>query len=225
MGEARRVREERSINTQTIIILAVLFAFYVAGDVMTTIWLIERHPKGIAGELNPLGAVLYTGYGLFGIIISKVLVFIVVSVAAMIMEYNYPHDRIVISATRFSILGLMAWSLIAVTVNVLMVYVLSLEQGTGESAFLLRLYVILFSITLAGLIVAPMLVRSSLGIVEIILGGVVILGPLLFSPGLYQHLLAQNVMNMIIYLVSMIGIAAMMILSIERLYKYAFPAR
>jgi len=210
---------KRSINVQTLVILTVLFAFYVAGDLMTTVWLINRYPGGIEGESNPLGVMLYAGHGIVGLIISKVIVFVAVSVGTIVIEYRYGNSAKMRTVSSLVILGLMAWSIIIVTNNLLVVYLLSLQQGTQESSFLLRLYILLFSITLAGLIGLPMLIRRSLRVVQAMLAAAIILSPLAFSPKIYEFLIVQNILNLIIYVVSMIGITALMLYSTERLYK------
>ncbi|MGI0081859.1 MAG: hypothetical protein ACREAG_00950 [Nitrosopumilaceae archaeon] len=217
--------KKSSIKAEKLVILGVLFVFYVVGDLMTTIWLINKHPAGILGEINPFGIMLYSGHGIFGLIIAKVLVFIAISLMALIIEFHWADNRNVILVSNFTILGLMAWSIVAVTVNVLIVYMLSLQQGTYESVFLLRLYVIIFFITLGGLILTPKFVPSSLGVVEVILAAVVILGPFVFSPSLYNFLVVQDIKNLIIYAVSNIGLISIMIYTMNKLYKHSLLAR
>lgn len=214
-----------SIGADTIVILGVLFAFYVAGDLMTTVWLAARHPSGILGESNPLGILIYTKQGVFGLITAKLIFFIMISLMALIIEFHYKHEKKVMIVSNFSILGLMAWSLIAVTVNVMLIYTLSLQQGTYESTFLLRSYIVIFGVTMAGLILLPKFMPGSLGIVEIVLSIVVILGPLAFVPNLYQFLLSQNIVNFVVYIGSNIGIIGLMIYSMNRLYKHIIPKK
>lgn len=207
------------IRNETLVILTVLFVVYVLGDLMTTTWLINNYPSGIVGESNPLGVILFNDQGFGGLIITKILVFIAVSLGAIIIESHYGNDRKMMMVSNFVVLGLMAWSIVVVTNNVLAVYMLSLQEGTPESSFLLRLYITLFSITLVGLIGLPMLLRRSIRVVQAMLAVTVILGPLAFSPKMYDFLLVQSMTNLAIYVASMLGITALMLYSTERLYR------
>jgi hypothetical protein len=83
----------------------------------------------------------------------------------------------------------------------------------------------MFAMTLGGLFLLPKFIPSTLGIVEIILIFVVILGPLAFSPGIYQFLLSNNVVNFGAYLAANAGIIAIMIYGMNRLYKQIIPKK
>jgi len=217
--------KEGHIDIQTIIMLGILFVFYVIGDIATTLWLISNHPEGVAAESNPLGIYLYTQQGVYGIMTAKLLVFIAISLMAILIEYHYKHEKKVVLVSNYSILALMALSLIVLTVNVMMIYTLSLQEGSYESMFLFRTYIVMFAMTLCGLILLPKFVPNTLGIVEIILIFVVLLGPLAFSPGIYKFLLANNVVNFGAYIGANIGIIAMMIYGMNRIYKQIVPKK
>lgn len=210
---------KHNIGTETLVILGVLFCFYVAGDLITTIWLIEKHPEGIFGESNPLGILIFTQQGVFGLILAKILIFISFTVLALIVEFHYKHDRMSMIISNLLILGLMALSIIVVSVNVLLIYTISLQAGSYESIFLPRAYVVFFAITLGGLIILPKFVPAYLGKTEILLAIVVIMGPFVFSPGLYQFLLNDNVTNFAVYIGLNSGVIALMIYGMNRLYK------
>lgn len=212
--------KKHDIEIETVVILGVLFCFYVVGDLITTVWLINKHPEGILGESNPLGILIYTQQGVFGLILAKLLIFIAFAVLALIIEFHYKHDRRSMIISNLSILGLMAWSIIVVSVNVLLVYTLSLQAGSYESIFLPKIYMVFFAITLGGLIILPKFVPASLGIMEILLAIAVILGPFAFSPGLYQFLFNDNVTNFAIYLGLNVGVIVLMIYGMNRLYKH-----
>ncbi|MGQ0376381.1 MAG: hypothetical protein ACT4OW_02615 [Nitrososphaerota archaeon] len=212
--------KKHSISLETLIILGILFVFYDAGDLMTTVWLVAKHPGGITGESNPLGILIYTQQGIFGLITAKLMVFIAISLMAIIIEFHYKDVKNVVLVSHFSILGLMALSLIVVTVNVVLIYTLSLQEGSYESTFLLRVYLVILGVTLAGLFLLPKFVPGSLGIVEAVLAIVVILGPLGFSPGMYQFLLNDNIVNFTAYIAINIGIIGLMIYGMNRLYKH-----
>ena len=94
------------IDIQTIVILGILFVFYVIGDIVTTLWLISNHPEGIAAESNPLGIYLYPQQGVYGIMTAKLLVFIVISLMAILIEFHYKHETKVMLVSNYSILAL-----------------------------------------------------------------------------------------------------------------------
>ena len=156
---------------------------------------------------------------------AKLLVFMAISLMAILIEYHYKHETKVVLVSNYSILALMALSLIVLTVNVMMIYTLSLQEGSYESTFLFRTYIVMFAMTLGVLILLSKFVPNTLGIVEIILIFVVILGPLAFSPGIYQFPLANNVVNFGFYIGANVGIIAMMIYSMNRLYKQIIPKK
>ena len=156
---------------------------------------------------------------------AKLLVFIAISLMAILIEYHYKHETNVVLVSNYSILALMALSLIVLTVNVLMIYALSLSEGSYESTFLFRTYVVMFAMTLGGRILLPKFVPNSLGIVELILIFVVLLGPLAFSPGIYQLLLANSTVNFSAYIGAPIGIIATMIYGMNHLYKQIIPKK
>jgi len=218
------VSKTHSIQAETLIILSILFAFYVVGDLMTSIWLISNHPEGIAAESNPIGIILFTQQGFVGLMMAKILVFIALSLMTIMLEFHYKHERNVMIVSNLTILGLMALSLIVVTVNVMMIYTLSLIEGTYESTFLLQTYVVIFAVTISGLFLVPKFIPGTLGIVEVILALFVILGPLAFSPGIYQFLLADNLTNFLVYLGINAGIIGMMIYGMNKLYKHIIPS-
>ena len=144
------LNKEVDIDIQTIVMLGILFVFYVIGDITTTLWLISNHPIDIAAESNPLGIYLYTQQGVYGIIAAKLFVFIAISLMAILIEYHYKHEKKVVLVSNYSILALMALSLIVLTVNVMMIYTLSLQEGSYESTFLFRTYIVMFAMTLGG---------------------------------------------------------------------------
>lgn len=215
----------QSINIQTVLVLGILFLFYVIGDLVTTIWLVGHHPEGIGGESNPLAVLLYTQQGVFGLIFAKVIVFMAIATMIMILEFHYSHIKKIMMISNFTILGLMAWSLIIVTVNMLLIYTLSLSEGTYESEFITKTYLVIFAVSFAGLILVPKFIPSSLGKIELMLGAMVMFGPFAFSPGLYQFLLDQSILNLAFYVGINAGIIGLMIFSMNRLYKYVIPRK
>jgi len=144
-----------SIDSQTIVILVVLFLTFVIADLVTTVWLINNYPGGIEGESNPWGVLLYSTEGIAGMIFVKLAVFLIVTTSAIVMEIFYKHDKNVMRISRYTILGLTGWSLIIVTVNVMIMYMLSMQAGAHEIEFMPKLYGVMFGMIFAFLVVLP----------------------------------------------------------------------
>lgn len=211
------------VKGETLVILGVLFAFYVVGDLTTTIWLISNYPDGIVGESNPIAIVIYDTDGISGMITSKVLFFMLISVTALILESYYNHEKMVMLGINFSILGLIAWSLIVVTTNVILIFDLSMQTNSYESEFLMKVYPVLLGIILSILIIMPKLIPKSLGKVEILLIVTVLLGPAVLSPGLYQHLFNEDLVLILTFLAVSAGIVGLLIYVMRRLYTRIIP--
>jgi len=214
---------QQSIRGETLVILGVLFAIYVVGDLTTTIWLISNYPGGIEGEWNPLASAIYNEEGIPGIIISKVIFFIFLSTTAILLASFFSHEKKVMLAINFSILGLIALSLIVVTTNVVLIFQLSLQDGSYETKFLTQIYTLFLGIILAILIIMPKFLPKSLGKVEIVLMVTVLLGPTLFSPGLYNQLAGNNLYIILAYLGTSAGTVGLLIYGMNRLYKRIIP--
>ena len=214
---------QHPVRGETLVILGVLFAIYVVGDLTTTIWLIANYPSGMDGEWNPLASVIYNQEGISGMILSKIVFFIFLSTTVLILESFFSHEKKVMLAINFSILGLIALSLIVVTTNVLLIFQLSLQDGSYEAKFLTQIYALFLGIILATLIIIPKFLPKSLGKVEIILMVAVLLGPTLFSPGLYKHLAGDELYVILSYLGISVGTVGLLIFGMNRLYNRIIP--
>lgn len=117
---------KHSINKQTYLILGILFSVYVVGDLTTTIWLIQHYPGGIEGESNPLGGFIYLQIGIFGLIFIKITMFLIISTSVFTIKILYKNERKVVSIIKYSIHGLIGWSSIIVTVNIIQITRLAL---------------------------------------------------------------------------------------------------
>ena len=117
------------VNIITIVILGILFVFYFVGDLITTIWLIDIHPRGIEGESNPLGVLIYNDNGVFGLIFVKLILFIGIVVSTIVVESLFKSKKWMRAISKYAILGLVAWSVIVVANNVSLIYSLS-SQAT-----------------------------------------------------------------------------------------------
>ncbi|MFB5620865.1 MAG: hypothetical protein ACE5RC_07030, partial [Nitrosopumilus sp.] len=184
-----------------------------------TIWLINNYPGGIEGESNPLGVLIYEEQGFFGIIFAKISVFMILSAMVIIIEYLYKHEKKIMPIVYYTIIGLTGWSLIVVTVNVMLMYLMSLQGGLVEAEFLPKLYAVLFAMTFGFLIIVPKFYPAELKKVELILAAVVLLMPMAIVPGIYQNILLQDIFVTIVYFGAIAGIIATMILTMNKLYK------
>lgn len=214
---------QRPIKGETLVMLGVLFAIYVVGDLTTTIWLIANYPGGIEEEWNPFASSIYNQWGISGMILSKVMYFIFLSTTVLILESLFSHEKKVTLATNFAILGLIALSLIVLTTNVLLIFQLSLNDGSYETKFLTQVYAIFLGLILAILIIMPKFLPKSLGKVEISLMVAVLLGPVLFSPGLYKHLAGDELYVILSYLGISVGTVGLLIFGMNRLYNRIIP--
>jgi len=214
---------QHSIRGETLVILGVLFAIYVVGDLTTTIWLVSNFPGGIEGEWNPLASVIYNENGISGMIASKVIFFIFLSTVAILLESFFYHEKKVMLAINFSILGLIALSLIVMTTNVLLIFELSLQNGSYETKFLTQVYILFLGVIMAILIIIPKFLPKSLGKAEIVLMIAVFLGPTLFSPGLYNQLAGGDLYIILAYLGISAGTVGLLIFGMNRLYKRIIP--
>ena len=131
--------QKNQIETQTLVMLGILFLAFVVGDLTTTIWLINNYPGGIEGESNPWGVLLFSLEGVTGMIFVKIAVFLVLTTSVIMMEYFYKHDKNVMRISHYTIIGLTGWSLIIVTINVMIMYILSMQGRSLESEFLPQL--------------------------------------------------------------------------------------
>ena len=74
------------VKTITIALIVMLFAFYLVGDLATTIWLIDNHPRGIEDEINPVGIMIYNNNGVLGLIFIKLIMFTLIVVSILVAE-------------------------------------------------------------------------------------------------------------------------------------------
>ena len=116
------------VRLRTTVILVLLFGSYVVGDLASTIWLIDNHPEGIKGESNPLGVLIYDEQGVLGLIISKIILFLGISFSVIITESYFKREKWMSLIRNSTIIGLLVWSLIVVSINTSLIYsILSLN--------------------------------------------------------------------------------------------------
>lgn len=207
------------IDKSTLVILAILFLVFVVGDLLTTIWLINNYPGGIEGESNPWGALLFSSKGIVAMIFVKITVFMILSASVIMMEYFYKHDKKIMRISHYVIIGLTGWSLIIVTVNVMIMYLLSMQGGMHESEFLPKLYGVLFGMIFAFFIILPKFYPSDLKTIQITLSILTVFFPIAFVPEIYQNILIQDTLVTITFFGTIAAMISVMIIITNRLYK------
>jgi len=208
-----------SIDSETIVILVVLFLAFVVADLTTTVWLINNYPGGIQGESNPWGVWLYSTEGIAGMIFVKIAVFLIVATSAIVMEVFYKHDKNVMRISRYTILGLTGWSLIIVTVNVMIMYMLSMQGNVHEIEFLPKLYGVMFGMIFAFLVVLPKFYPKDLKTIQIALSILVIFFPIAFVPEIYQNIFLQDALITVTFFGTLGAIVSITIITTNKFYK------
>ena len=211
--------QKNQIETQTLVMLGILFLAFVVGDLTTTIWLINNYPGGIEGESNPWGVLLFSLEGVTGMIFVKVAVFLVLTTSVILMEYFYKHDKNVMRISHYTIIGLTGWSLIIVTINVMIMYILSMQGQSHESEFLPQLYGIMFGMIFAFLVVLPKFYPSDLKTIQVALSVLVVFFPIAFFPEIYQNMFLQDTLITVTFFGAISSMIAVMIIATNRLYK------
>jgi len=117
-----------NVRRRTLVILGILFVFYVVGDLVTTAWLIDNHPGGIEGESNPLGILLYNDKGIFGLIVGKLILFIAIAGSTILTEAFFKRGKWMRAISKYTLIGLVAWSVLVVSINMSLIYSLSIQQ-------------------------------------------------------------------------------------------------
>ena len=212
--------QKNQIEGQTIVVLGILFLAFVVGDLVTTMWLIENYPGGIEGESNPWGVLIFSAEGITGMIFVKLGVFMILATSAILMEYFYKHDKNIMRISHYTVIGLTGWSLVIVTVNVMIMYMLSVQSNVYEMDFLPKLYGVMFGMIFAFLVVLPKFYPKDLKTIQISLAILTIFFPIAFVPELYQDLFNhKDTLITITFIGTMVSMIAVMIIATNRLYK------
>lgn len=211
--------QTHQIDSQTIVILVILFMAFVIGDLTTTVWLINNYPGGIQGESNPWGVLLYNSEGIGGMIFVKLAVFMTLSASTILMELFYKHDKNIMRISRYTILGLTGWSLIIVTANVMIMYMLSMQANAHEVEFLPKLYGVMFGMIFAFLIILPKFYPKDLKTIQIALSVLVVFFPIAFVPEIYQNVMNQDALLTVTFFGTICAMISIVIIATNRLYK------
>ena len=211
--------QTHQIETQTLIILVILFLAYVIGDLTTTMWLVKNYPGGIEGESNPWAVFIFSSAGISGMIFAKISVFMILSASVIMMEYLYKHEKRIMSIMHYTVIGLTGWSLIIITINVMLMYLLSLQGGMSEVDSLPKIYAILFGLVFTSLIILPKFYPKDLKKIQVILSIFTVFLPMAFVPRIYENMFLQDVFITVAYFGAVIGMISMMILVMNKLYN------
>jgi len=207
------------IDSQTIVILVILFMAFVIGDLTTTVWLINNYPGGIQGESNPWGVLLYNSEGIGGMIFVKLAVFMTLAATTILMEFFYKPDKNVMRIIHYTILGLTGWSLIIVTANVMIMYMLSMQANAHEVEFLPKLYGVMFGMIFAFLVILPKFYPKDLKTIQIALSVLVVFFPIAFVPEIYQNVMNQDALLTVTFFGTICAMISIVIIATNRLYK------
>ena len=166
------------ISHSTILLLTLLYVAYVVSDYTTTQWLIASDPAGIANEANPLAVLLYSYYGLAGMLAAKSLVYLGIALTAIFIEARYQAYRGVKILKELTLLALIGYSLAVVVNNSLAVFVIGAMKDAAISLWMVKTYGILFSITLTALISLSYFSKSHRNAIEVTMAVAFLLLPI-----------------------------------------------
>lgn len=214
-----KILQKKQIDSQTLTILTILFFAFVLGDLMTTIWLVDNYPGGIDGESNPLGTAIFSSNGVLGMIVAKIAVFSILATSVIMMEYLYKNNKNVMRISHFTLLGLTGWSLVIVTINVMLMYFLSAQGGMRELDFLTNLYGVMFGMIFAALVVLPKFYPKDLKTIQISLAILTVFFPIAFVPELYMNVFLKDSFLAITLFGTIAAMIAVMVIATNKVYK------
>ncbi len=171
------------VKPEIIIMLLVFYAIFVTGDVLTTFWLIEYHPGGINGEMNPIAYMIFTSYGYLGMLVSKIIFFIVSSIVFLVLYNRYGGMKWFRDALEITLLGLTGLSILVIMNNLFSIIATSMYLYRTPPIWLLKILVFIMTVTAAELAVM-IIFRDSYRVVETLIGCVVAMAPLFIWPRL-----------------------------------------
>ncbi|MCW4032549.1 MAG: hypothetical protein NWF08_04050 [Candidatus Bathyarchaeota archaeon] len=189
---------------RTIIILLLLYIIFVTGDIITTTWLIYNDPAGIANEANPLAASLYLKFGVLGLILGKMIFFIPFSIIVINSENRYQKIKWFRQASEAIVLGLITFSLIIFLNNIIAMITISILKGVPYLLTLLQAMVfltIILAIIIEGIILNHYNLMNHVIFLQIIIGTLLVITPLLLSHNTF-FLLLKNPILFIGYILS-----------------------
>ena len=170
-------------NPELVKVLLILYVVYVVGDMVTTRWLVMNDPLGIAHEGNPLGRFLYLNHGFLGLTMLKLAIFIALTLVVLITEARYRHISWFRELTETTLLGMLSYSTITLMNNSYAIIMINRQVGSTDIEALYPLFkviALICSILLNAMILRIRGIGGTLRYIELILGTIVVAGPLLF---------------------------------------------
>jgi len=209
------------VRNELIFLLFILSIVYIAGDLLTTGWLIFNDPWGILHETNPIGRYLYIEGGLQGLIVGKLVAFIPLIILSLVFDSKYRDVVWFREVIETSLLGLLTYSMIIILNNLFAIYVISFASSqTDFLSFLpvLRGLSFFLSVTFSTLILRVIGVQDYLTMFEVYFGTIVLVGPLtMFSPLL--NVLKGNMWLFLSYILSVLTVLGIFFYLIEEIRK------
>ncbi|MHB8568350.1 MAG: DUF5658 family protein [Nitrososphaerales archaeon] len=218
-------RAKQGVSIDIVELLLVWYIIFGIMDVITTYWLIQNYSAGISGEANPLGRALWDQFGLAGLILGKVLVFIPMSAAVVYIHSAMKEKKWFREALETILLGMIGYSLIVILNNVVGAILVSAYYDPrvlttiGFLYFKLGILALCVGVVVAGLHFTKQ-ANDSLRVVEASVGVLVVITPTLFAQGVFHYLIVEQPLLFIAYLfgvLSILGIAFYMAESILRM--------
>jgi len=216
----KRLRKGDARN-ELIFLLFILSIVYIAGDLVTTGWLIFNDPGGILNETNPIGRYLYINGGLQALVVGKLAAFIPLVILSLIFDSKYRDVIWFREVIETSLLGLLTYSMIIILNNLFAIYVITFTNSQMNLvSFLpvLRGLSFVISVTFSTLILRVLGVQDYTTMFEVYFGTIVLAVPLtLYSPLL--NFLKGNVWLFLSYIVSVLTILGVFFYLIEESRK------
>lgn len=191
MADTNQGRQELNVNLELVGVLLILYVIYVVGDIFTTRWLVLNDPYGIAHEANPIGRLLYTAHGVLGLTVAKVGVFIALTLVVLFTEAKYRDIWWFRELTETTLLGLLSFSTITLMNNSYAIIMINMQVGSSDILALYPVFkgfALLFSILLNTMILRARGYGSMLRYAELVVGTIIVAGPLLFFQPLIEFL-------------------------------------
>lgn len=220
MNPIKRLRKDDARN-ELIFLLFILSIVYIAGDLVTTGWLIFNDPGGILNETNPIGRYLYVKGGIQALIVGKLVAFTPLVTLSLIFDSKYRDVIWFREVIETALLGLLTYSMIIILNNLFAMYVITFTNSQMNLiSFLpvLRGLSFVISITFSTLILRVLGVQDYTTMFEVYFGTLVLAVPLtLYSPLL--NFLKGNMWLFLSYIVSVLTILGIFFYLIEESRK------
>lgn len=193
------------ISNSTILLLCILYVAYVVSDYTTTQWLIANDPQGIENETNPLAQILYTSYGIGGMLLAKSLAYVGIALGVIFIESRYHKHSKVKIWKELTILALIGYSLAVVVNNSLAVFHIGATTDPAIAEWMVKTYGIVFSITLTALVSLAYFSKSHRRALEVTIAVAFLLVPIWILDKFYP-LVFESFSTMFIFLIGLIAV-------------------